>query len=1008
VEKEENFSILLISSAYATLIPSAHAADITVQQKGLTILNNVVGLYMANYSTVLTECPKDSYLGVVPQENVRYTLESNGSKVDALYTFANGNLRMLYVLESQGSPQLTKSATKPIQLGNATLQVVDILETAKSFLNNYTSYSGKSFYGNLASMLENVNANQNSTKTAGNVKLEVNASQGSTVFRWTYTFNGIEAPDKCVAIGYQNGFLKYFIDNWDLYKIGSTTINLSEEEAISIAMERASSLSLTVDSGNETCEVKKYNVTNAMIWETLFCSNLYADKPRSEDPLMLYPVRHVWVSLDKFYPGNVYGIEVYVWADTKDIAHLQERFSTLDPPADQLATINYSIGDQPTGKISVNETKTNLIAPEWMALPALAMVTMGSYSVWLVKKKHLPRRFVKIGGLLLCFLAFWIFLFPVLTVDAEPTRRATIWGSESHGAYDDRISGSWKYWRKTEAEVNRQVTTSNAISNYFRDDGYNTGNYQGSSGSYKNQIIATIEDSEANYTNVAVVDFDHGIYGTDYPAARQGERHYRFEDQEGTWHGPWREDGKYETHHENAVYDMDIASKTTAGKTFFALINTCLSANIEIQGPNNGQPQGMPYAWTHRTVVDKDTPGFTTSLNMSINGYNEPDGGAFCYIGFPWGSAALSQTITGISPLYATWLENFFWYALSFDISVNNALDEASLRNFNNLFGDTDLATGFTAVWPSWNATHGWHDNTGPGTLAVYGNGNIHLYEYFVHDYVDAAWYGYYAGVDNPDGIEGGSNDDSYAHLYAAGWYGDQAVITGSIGWEAKGHIYLYGNTYSGYNSHVEVWVSYDYSNWDLVNEDLWISETSPGWIDVGSYASNFRYIAVVVYADQAPSVLYVDSVLVIPQPQQFSPHYWVASVVSTTTYAYGQIHNPTGLNHSYNDGSYVQLYGGNYGDGAGIVGAMSGDAHGHIYLYGYSAAGYYTHMYVYVSYNNYNDWTEITRQTVYPSSAGWIDCNYYGGNFRYIKIVAIDDNGMSACLNLDSVRVVP
>jgi hypothetical protein len=500
-------TMLLASSAYATLISSTHAADVAVQQKGLTILNNVVGLDLANYSTVVNECPQDSYLGVVPEENVRYTLESNGSRVDALYTFANGNLRMIHVLESEGSPQLTKTATKPIKLGNATLQVVDVTETAKGFLNDYANYSGKSFYGELVSMLENVDADQNSTRTVGNVKLEVNASQGSTIFRWTYTFNGIEAPDKCVAIGYQNGFLKYFIDNWDLYKIGSTTINLSEKEAIDIAMERARAFSWNMSADNDTVKIMNFKVTNAMIWENVFCSNLYADKTRSDDPLMLYPVRHVWVSLDKFYPGNVYGFNVYVWADTGEVCSIHERVSTSDPPAYLVASADDFTVESSNGQVLVDEVKSNSMSLTWI-VPVFAAVMLGTVAVCFLvgKKKHLLKRSsFKIGGILFCLLiSSTVLLVPISAVNAEYTRGALIWGSESFGAWNTTLGFNW---RKTPNEVGRQNTTSNAISNYFRDDGYDTKNYKGK-GSNASQIRANITDSALQHSLVAVVDFD--------------------------------------------------------------------------------------------------------------------------------------------------------------------------------------------------------------------------------------------------------------------------------------------------------------------------------------------------------------------------------------------------------------------------------------------------------------------------------------------------------------------
>lgn len=637
-------TILLSSSSYAALIPNVHAAEPStqekisvsipkvnmttsaIQEKGLPILSNVLGLDLAKYATTSQECPQDSYMGVVPEENVRYALESNGSKLDMLYTFANGNLRMIHVLESEGSPFMTKS-------------VNGMVEMAQGFLSNYQSYSGNSFYGGLGSMLDKVDANKNLTITSGNVKLEVNASEGSTIFRWTYTYNGIGAPDKCVALCYENGFLKYFIDNWDLYKIGSTTVNLSEKEAIDIAMERARTFSWNMGSGNATVKIMNFKVTNAMIWENVFCSNLYADEARSEDPLMLYPVRHVWVSLDKFYPGNVYGIEVYLWADTKDVAHIQERFSTLDPPADLVATMNDFTVEPLSDQVSVGEAKSNSMSLVWVALPAFAAVTLGAIPVWFLhsKKKNLPRRIFKIGGILLCLLmSSTMLLTSISVVNAESTRRALIWGSTSAGAPNPPYGSSW---RKTPDEIYRQGVTSNTISNYFRDDGYITNNYQGN-GSIKAQILTNLSYSETNYANVAAVDFDHGVGRSDY-LGDYGKFHYMFEDNIGTVTGP---PNNQQQHPENGVYDMDVYKNTT-DKTFFALINTCASANLDYQNYNGGKAQGMPYAWTHRYVG----PQAGSGANLSINGYGYPDNSLFCYLGFPSGSAVSSDDIWNCS-----------------------------------------------------------------------------------------------------------------------------------------------------------------------------------------------------------------------------------------------------------------------------------------------------------------------------------------------------------------------
>lgn len=136
---------------------------------------------------------------------------------------------------------------------------------------------------------------------------------------------------------------------------------------------------------------------------------------------------------------------------------------------------------------------------------------------------------------------------------------------------------------------------------------------------------------------------------------------------------------------------------------------------------------------------------------------------------------------------------------------------------------------------------------------------------------------------------------------------------------------------------------------------------------------------------------------------------YYVASIAQTGTWGYGSVNNPNNLRYEQPDGYFVQLWGGNYGDGGQIVGYMNQVAHGDIWLYCYSGTGYYTHIYTYVSYNNNNDWTQTSVQTVYGDGTGahWIKFGSYSGNFRYIAIAAIDDNGMSANIFIDAVNVV-
>lgn len=199
-------------------------------------------------------------------------------------------------------------------------------------------------------------------------------------------------------------------------------------------------------------------------------------------------------------------------------------------------------------------------------------------------------------------------------------------------------------------------------------------------------------------------------------------------------------------------------------------------------------------------------------------------------------------------------------------------------------------------------------------------------------------------------------------------------------------------------------WISQAYINWVNSNEWTLLFElaTDPAWAayDMLQAFYSMGYLRV-------GSITFYDAIG-IGSPSPPPDPYFVSSITQTWSYGSGAANNPGGLTGNSNDGNYAQLWGGNRNDGGQIVGWMDQTAHGHIYLYGHSGNGYYSHLYTYVSYNNNNDWTQTSSQTISNTNNQWIDCGTYSGNFRYIAIVGIDDNGMSCNFFIDSVKVNP
>ena len=390
-------SILVTISAY---VPKAYFQEEKASEKALAILKDVVGFDLAAYKTRLDSYIQDMYFDTLPQENLRYTLESNESKLEVIFAFVNGKLRSMSLYALKGAPLITRPAT-------------NVVEMAKETLSRYKTYYGASYCETMKTMLYNVEVNENITKVSGDIKFEAtyekvfleweNRTVNSAEFRWTYTLNGVEAPSKCVALYFEDKFLKHFIDTWGIYKIGSSTINISEEEAVKIAMERAKNFSWKVNMGGDNIpiEVKEFNIVGVSETKLVFSNYIEKNQARGGDPLTLYPGWHIKLYFDKLYPGNVYGVEVAIWADTGEVHDIRALFLMGD----------YSSNGDANGEDFNNEISLNPAQIAWILVPITIAIVLGTIKVYSKRKRknigglHNILKFnsLKLGGTLMGF-----------------------------------------------------------------------------------------------------------------------------------------------------------------------------------------------------------------------------------------------------------------------------------------------------------------------------------------------------------------------------------------------------------------------------------------------------------------------------------------------------------------------------------------------------------------------------------------------------------------------------
>jgi len=277
----------------------AYSEEWSAPDETLIFLTDVIGFDMTKYNSQLSdyhvEYPSD--YGGLTQEEVIYTLESARSKLFVGCVFINKTLAVYGLKVLEGSPLYVQP------------QPANVLDTAKGLLDRYQTYSRASYLQEMQDMLDIVTEIANMTTTSGNTKVQMSVSGNLTSISWTYTYNGIDFIAKRIGVSFKNGALRGFQNNWDLYKVGSTDVNVLEEEALRIARERAKDYLANVWPGEEV----KLNIIEEPLIVDLTGS-------RGREPLTLYPFWFVQLYFDKVYNSSN-AIQVGIWADTGEIEY---------------------------------------------------------------------------------------------------------------------------------------------------------------------------------------------------------------------------------------------------------------------------------------------------------------------------------------------------------------------------------------------------------------------------------------------------------------------------------------------------------------------------------------------------------------------------------------------------------------------------------------------------------------------------------------------------------------
>jgi hypothetical protein len=301
--------------------------DLTGEDKiladtALQFLNNVANVNTSSYHIIANEAHS-----VLSGKTLKFTLSSSAGILSVIAEFANGRLFWCSILPVKGSPALNQPVSS------------NILSTAKDTLDRLQAFSTRDYLPTFQSMLNSVTELQDSKTSNANYTQEITVSGSTIRISWEPFVNDLSNPQYRLFLEFRNGNLEYYADylGIDVYSIGSSEVEISEAQAIQIAIERVRVFSYVQDG--ET-------VSDFTILDSLVIANVSLWNRGNT----LYPFWSIKLPLDKEYPGGVTAFQVGIWADTGEVSYFTPigYYGDLDasesPPPESSATL-------PTGVI---------------------------------------------------------------------------------------------------------------------------------------------------------------------------------------------------------------------------------------------------------------------------------------------------------------------------------------------------------------------------------------------------------------------------------------------------------------------------------------------------------------------------------------------------------------------------------------------------------------------------------------------------------------------------------
>jgi hypothetical protein len=212
--------------------------------------------------------------------------------------FSNNILTRWAINPSEGTPIYADSSAK------------NALDVVKDTLQRYQAYVNIPIVQDARNVLDTVTELEPNEVTVGDLTMRISEKNSFTTIDWIKTINGLEFSTG-LGIRLRNGIVDVFTDQSQFFCIGSSDVNISQEEAVRIALEEAKTFTAVEIWLGDHDEVFPFSVKEepSIVRLQVGTKNF-----------TMYPYWYVWFAADpEVY--SVTGVSVYMLADTGEITN---------------------------------------------------------------------------------------------------------------------------------------------------------------------------------------------------------------------------------------------------------------------------------------------------------------------------------------------------------------------------------------------------------------------------------------------------------------------------------------------------------------------------------------------------------------------------------------------------------------------------------------------------------------------------------------------------------------